>query len=290
MPSFVESLAELVKLLPQIRELCTRQPSIQEAIVTQDSDPTGFRRVKVTREAQGGQSESDWIPCGRSSAFTDEPIPPPGTHCLVALVGGDPHRPFFLRTLSNQTNPPDEGQLAPTKDNTTRIPGDDRQTIEGNRTVEVSGEQAETVTGDCYLTVDGEKYELSATFGEILLNALAAGVGAIKAESALLSRLASLTDAEVHSGVLTRISSEATVLITQGGGSLQLTGGAWTMSNANGQTWQMGGGSGGDLWRWNLNGAAVQITNCTGFTINGKEVIVVGSTDSDNDVNNTRGY
>lgn len=258
--------------------------------MTQNADPTGFRRIKVSREPQGGQSESDWIPCGRSSSFTDEPIPPPGTHCLVALVGGDPHRPFFLRTLSNQTNPPDQGQLAPTQDNTTRIPGNDRQAIEGDRLIEVTGERAEEVGGDCYLTVKGKKYQISAEFGEVLINALASGVGAIKAESDFLSRLASLTTTEVDSGVLTKISSATTVLITQGGGYAQLSGGAWTMGNQGGQSWQMGGGSDGKRWRWNLNGAAVEIINCTGFTINGREVIVLGSIDSSGDVNNQRGY
>ncbi len=262
---FLAALAELVRLLPWLRELKALSAPIQEAIVTDNNDPTGLRRIRVTREAQAGLSQSDWIPCGRSSSFTDEPIPEPGTTCLIALVGGDPHKPFFLRTYSNATNPPDAGQIAPTKDNTTRIPGTDRQLIEGDRSIEVRGEQAETIEGDCYLTVKGQKYAISAEFGAIVLSAMGRGLGTITAEA------------------------DQAIVFQQGGGSAELRGGAWTFRNANGQKWTMGGAS-GSQWQWDLNGQAVSIVNCTGFTINGKEVVCVGSTDSSGDTNNTRGY
>lgn len=281
-PSFVAALGELVKLLPQIRELAARSPSIQEAIVTDNADPTGFRRIRVTREAQAGQSQSDWIPCGRSSSTTDEPIPPPGTSCLIALVGGDPHKPFFLRTLSNATNPPDQGQLEPTNDNTTRIPGSDRQLIEGDRSIEIRGEQAESIEGDCYLTVRGQKYQISAELGEVLIEAMGRGLGAIRLSA----------DREITLTTLGNIRAiaERSIVFSQGGGSATLQGGAWTFQNANGQKWTMGGAGGGGQWQWDLNGQAVSIVNCTGFTINGREVLVVGSTDTSGDTNNTRGY
>lgn len=264
-PLFITALGELVRLLPQIRELCTRQPPIQEAIVTDDADPTGLRRVRVTRAAQGGLSQSDWIPAGRSTSFTDEPIPPPGTHCLIALVDGDPHKPFMLRTLSNATNPPDEGQLEPTKDCTTRIPGTDRQLVEGDRVIEVRGEQEEAIEGDCYLTVKGQKYAISAELGAIIISAMGAGVGNVL------------------------ITADQQIVLSQGGGSATLAGGVWIFQNVTGQRWTMGGGA-GNAWEWDLGGAAVRVTNCSGFTINGKEVIVVGSTDSGGDTNNSRGY
>lgn len=287
---FMSALVELVKLLPQIRELCTRQSGLQEAIVTQNADPTGFRRIKVSREAQGGQSETDWLPCGRSTMFSDEPIPPIGTQVLIGLVNGDPHKPYFIRTISNATNPPDTGQLEPTKDNTVELPGNDRKVVSGDRFKEIGGEQNETITKDCFLTVKGQKYHIDAEFGEILVTALASGVGKVTIESDFLSKMYSLTTSHVDSGVLTLISSATQVLIQQGGGSASLQNGAWTMQNANGQKWTMGGGAGGDQWQWDVNGAAISVINCSGFTINGKEVIVVGSTDSDQDINNSRGY
>lgn len=271
--TFVESLAELVRLLPRIRELCQRQPTLQEAVVTNNLDPTGLRRVKVSREAQGGQGESDWIPCGRSSSFTDEPIPPPGTACLIGLVAGDPHKPFILRTYSNASNPPDEGQLNPIADDTTVIPGDARRQVQGNQVLAIAGEQDETVEGDCYIKVKGQKYQIDAEFGEVLINAIASGVGRVAIASSLMSE----------------VTSDTAVLLKQGGASLELKGGAMTITTAGGMKWTFGGATGND-WVWDLNGRSVQVINAGGFSINGKQVIVVGSTDSDSDVNNTRGY
>lgn len=261
-PSFTSALAELVRLLPQIRELLHRQPAIQEAIVTRNDDPTGMRRIRVTRQAQGGKAESDWFPCGRATSVTDEPIPPVGTHCLISLVDGDPHKPFFLRTLSNQTNPPDTGQLAPVLDNTTKLPGDDRQLVAGDRFIGVNGAHTEEIGGDVTITCKGETYHLDAEFGELLFTALASGVGTVRVEAA------------------------DTIRFTQGGAYAQMQNGAWTFGNADGMTWTFGGGT----WNWNANGSAIRIVNASDVSINGKSVIVVGSKDSDNDTNIERGY
>lgn len=267
-PDFLRNLVELVKLLPQIRELCTRQPPLQEAIVTDNNDPTGMRRIRVTREAQGGQSQSDWIPAGRATCFSDEPIPPVGTMVLIGLVNGDPHKPYYIRTLSNATNPPDVGQLSPVNDNTTQIPGDDRQHVSGNRFIEVKGEKEEVVTGDSYLVVKGKKYSITQEYGEILVEALAEGVGTIRMEAADLMRF------------------------KQGEAYAQMSGGVWEFSDKFGQKWTMGGGGLTQEWVWDLNGGSIRIINCTGFSINdnAKQVCTIGSTDSDGDTQVTRGW
>lgn len=262
MPSFTTALAELVRLLPQIRELCTRQSQIQEAIVTRNDDPTGMRRVKVTREAQGGQSESDWFPCGRASSFTDEPIPPVGTHCLIALVDGDPHKPFFLRTLSNQTNPPDQGQLQPTKDNTVRIPGDDKEVVMGDRSTTIQGALTEEIGADCIITCKGETYHLDSEFGELLFTALATGVGTVTVQAADKIRF------------------------EQGGAYAQMQDGVWTFGSADGMKWTFGGGT----WSWDAGGAAIRIVNASDVSIAGKSVATVGATDDDGDDLVTRGW
>ncbi|HEY9747266.1 MAG TPA: phage baseplate assembly protein V [Allocoleopsis sp.] len=260
--AFTTALAELVRLLPQIRELCQRQPTLQEAIVTRNDDPTGFRRIKATRAAQGGQAETDWFPAGRSSSTSDEPIPSVGTHILIGLVNGDPHQPFFLRTLSNQTNPPDSNQLNPTNDNTEEIPGDERRAIAGDRTTTVGGERSETIEGDCYLLVKGEKYAIDAEFGEILITALAGGVGAVRVEAA------------------------DTIRFQQGGAYAQMQNGAWTFGNADGMKWTFGGSS----WQWDANGAAIRIVNASDVSINGKSIAVVGAEDDRGDNLIDRGY
>lgn len=260
--NFTAAIAELIRLLPQIRELCTRQHALQEAIVTRNDDPTGLRRIRVTREAQAGQSETDWFPCGRSSSTSDEPIPPVGTHCLIGLVNGDPHKPFFLRTLSNNTNPPDTGQLDPTADNTTQIPGDDRHLVKGDRFVGVDGAHTEEIGGDCVITCKGETYQLNAEFGELLFTALSTGVGAVTVQAADKIRF------------------------EQGGAFAQMQNGAWTFGNADGMTWTFGGGA----WNWNAAGAAIRIVNASDVTILGKSVATIGATDSRGDALVTRGW
>lgn len=262
MTSFATALAELVRLLPQIRELCTRQSAIQESIVTRNDDPTGMRRIKVTREAQGGQSESDWFPCGRSSSHTDEPIPPVGTHCLVALVNGDPHKPFFLRTLSNQTNPPDQGQLQPTKDNTTQIPGDDKQVIVGDRSTTIQGALTEEIGKDVTITCKGQTYHLDAEFGELLFTALATGVGTVTVQAADKIRF------------------------EQGGAYAEMTNGVWTFADADGSKWVLGGGA----WSWDAAGKTIRIINAADMTISGKSIATIDAVDNRGDLIVSRGW
>jgi hypothetical protein len=221
-----------------------------------------MRRVKVTREAQGGQSESDWFPCGRASSFTDEPIPPVGTHCLIALVDGDPHKPFFLRTLSNQTNPPDQGQLQPTKDNTVRIPGDDKEVVMGDRSTTIQGALTEEIGADCIITCKGETYHLDSEFGELLFTALATGVGTVTVQAADKIRF------------------------EQGGAYAQMQDGVWTFGSADGMKWTFGGGT----WSWDAGGAAIRIVNASDVSIAGKSVATVGATDDDGDDLVTRGW
>lgn len=260
--TFVSAVAELVRLLPQIRELCTRQHTLQEAIVTRTDDPTGMRRIRVTREAQGGQSETDWFPCGRSTSVSDEPIPPVGTHCLIGLVNGDPHKPFYLRTLSNQTNPPDTTQLKPTQDNTVKLPGDDRQLIAGDRFIGIDGELSQEVGKDVTITCKGETLRLDAEFGNLLFTALANSVGTVTVQAADKIRF------------------------EQGGAFAQMENGQWTFGSADGMRWTFGGGA----WNWNANGAAIAITNASDMTIANRSIATVGALDSRGDALVNRGW
>jgi hypothetical protein len=221
-----------------------------------------MRRIRVTRQAQGGKAESDWFPCGRSTSVTDEPIPPVGTHVLISLVDGDPHKPFFLRTLSNQTNPPDTGQLAPVLDNTTKLPGDDRQLVKGDRFVGVDGAVTEEIGGDVTITCKGETYQIDSEFGELLFTALASGVGTVRVEAADRIRF------------------------TQGGAYAEMTNGVWTFASADGSKWVMGAGQ----WSWDAAGKAIAITNASDVTIAGKSVATVGAVDNTGDRLVTRGW
>lgn len=251
--SFVSLLARLARLEGELQELRSRTHAIQIATVTdvRESD----RHIRVTREAQGGQSQSPWFPAGRSQRHTDEPLPLPGTTVLVGLVEGNPHDLVLLRTLGNDTNPPDPNQTAPLNDNTTEIPGNDRTIILGNQFHGVAGDEERETDGKTTVTTNGEAYRIETPYGKV------------------------------------EIAARNTITLTnKAGAKLTLEqNGLIVLQDAFGHTLTMGGGTGGEL-NWDLNGHNFEIVNAGGFRINNREVIVVGATDSRGDVNNSRGY
>lgn len=259
--SFIDLLARLSKVEAQIQELDTRVHPLQVATVTEIDDDR--RMIRVTREVQGAQAQDYFLQAGRRSSCEDEPLPPVGTTVLVGAANGDPHDLHLIRTLCNDTNPPDPTQRSPRDDMTIEIPGDERRTVAGNQVNQTGGDRADEVTGEYSLTAKGQSLTIDALTGGMELTALVGDVV---------------------------VRGMRSVRLEDGSGSfILLAAGTVTIGNAAGQTWQLGVGTGGGC-SWNLNGGKAALTNCTGFTINGKEVIVVGSTDSDNDVNNTRGY
>lgn len=253
MIDFIRLLARLAKLEAELQELRSRTHSIQIATVTdvRESD----RTIRVTREAQGGQSQSPFFPAGRSSRHTDEPLPLPGTTVLVALVEGNPHDLVLLRTLGNDTNPPDPNQSTPLNDNTTEIPGNDRTVILGNQSHGIAGDEERETDGKTIIKTNGEVYRIETPYGQV--------------------------EVEARNTITLKNKAGASLTLEQNG--------AVTLRDAFGHVWTLGGASGGE-WQWNLNGAAIAVVNAGGFTINGKEIIVTGSTDTDGDVNNSRGY
>jgi phage baseplate assembly protein gpV len=248
-------LARLAKMEGELQELRSRTHAIQYATVTA-IDPDR-RRIKVSREAQGGQIQSDWIPAGRSSSHTDEPLPQPGTTVLVALIEGNTHNMALLRTISNDTNPPDPSQKTPDRDNTTEIPGDDRATILGNHRHEVAGDESRETDGKVEILVNGETFSVNAAYGKLEFDAR------------------------------TSITFK-----NQAGASLTLGSAGWVqLSDKWGHTLTLGGlnGSAGNI-EWDLNGAEIDVVNANGFTINGVSVLTIGSVDTRGDSNITRGY
>jgi hypothetical protein len=85
---------------------------------------------------------------------------------------------------------------------------------------------------------------------------------------------------------LTLHESGAVVLQDAFGNKLVLGGQSGGLGNPTDFQWNTVSGN----CNWNLGGNALNIQNAADVTIAGKSVIVTGSTDSDSDVNNTRGY
>jgi chitodextrinase len=254
MIDFMKLLARLAKLEAELQELRSRTHAIQYAQVTAIDQQR--RQIKVSREVQGGQSQSSWVPAGRSNRHTDEPLPLPGTTVLVALVEGNPHDMALLRTVPNDTNPPDPNQANPENDNTTEIPGDDRTTILGNQTHGIGGDESRETDGKVNVLCNGGEYTIDIPYGLIRMNA-----------------------------------RNTITLSNAAGASVELgQTGAVTLTDAWGHKLVLGGGANGDVLQWDLNGATLDMINVGGFKLNNKQVIVVGSTDSDGDTNINRGY
>lgn len=258
------AIAELIQLLPHIKELLTRSHFLQLATITNNDDPLQKRRVKVSTEAMGQQSESYWVQCGRSQSHTDEPIPPVGTTVLIGFVEGDASDGYILRTLANDTNPPDNSQSAPLLDNTEEISGSDRRSVVGDSQHLVAGNHTQTIYGDMTVTCQGDTLSVTTPTGNINISA-AGGVGEVS------------------------ISGDYLVKLQQGGASLVATGGSWVFTNASGQSWVLGGASGSE-WSFNMGGATLNIANAGDVQINGKSVAVVGAKDTHSDTLVNRGY
>jgi hypothetical protein len=258
-------IAELIKFLPLLRDLSKRSLYDRLAVVTDNRDPDGQRRVRVSLSSQGGLTQSYWAQCGRSAVHSDEVLPEIGTTVLVGAVEGNPNELYVKRSYCNATNPPDPTQGDPVKDHTIQVPGNQRHTIGGDSYKGIGGKEERITQGDVTVTSKGDRLSINCPYGDIEILATDAGNEIL-------------------------IKGSYKVRLEQEGAYLEGKGGAWTFGNASGQRWTFGGAGGGSEWTWNVNGGSIDVTNCSGFAINGRDVIVVGSRDSDGDVNNQRGY
>ncbi len=259
-PNFIALLARLAKIEAQVHELVSRVHPVQKAVVTEIKVDNGQRLIRCTRESQAGESQTFYLPAGRSTCYTDEPLPKPGTTVAVAFIEGNPHDPVLFRTYPNDTNPADPHQSSPADDHTTEIPGSERHIVTGNRFHKVGGAESRETEEDLTITCNGEKLTIDATSGSIEMSALSGEVV---------------------------VKGFSRVRLEDGSGAYaQMQEGQWTFANSDGQRWTMGGGRS----TFDLAGGSFDIVNAGDATINGKSILVIGSKDTHNDTNITRGY
>lgn len=260
MTSIIELLAELNKLKAQINELTHRTYGLQIGTVTDNRDPLNLRRIKVAPQSKGGIHTSEWLIHSNPDPGRDAPLPHVGSTVFYQFLDGDPHDGVWLGIAHNQTNPSDPLQTDPVRDSAVEILGNDRRSVVGEATHEVSGGRTEDVGKTYNLTV-GEAMSVS-TRDEI--------------------EITSESDRITIKGVAVRLEDSS-------GAFIEVSGGAIRLGNAAGQDWQLGGGS-GSAWQWDCAGSAIAVTNAGGFSINSKQVAVVGAVDSDGDHLVNRGY
>jgi hypothetical protein len=262
MSELLGAIAELNRLKSQLAELTHRVYGLQIGVVVDNRDPLNLRRIKVAPQSKGGQAALEWLMHCNPDPIRDAPIPPVGSTVYYQFLDGDPHDGVWLGVTHNDTNPPDPLQGDPVNDSAVEIPGNDRRTVTGDRVDQVGGDRIEEVTKNFTLDI-GEAMHVTTNEGEITITAK--------------------TD-------FITITGTTGVRIEDGSGAfLEISGGVIRLGNAQGQDWQLGGGT-GTAWNWDIAGGSVNVVNANDFKINNKSAIVVGSTDSDGDVNNSRGY
>lgn len=273
-------------------DLFGRQFGLQFAIVTNCDDPLKLRRIKVTTESKGGLTETDWLMPVKVLPYYDPPIPPVGSSVIIAFLDGNPHDGVYLGSTINRTNPEDTDQSDPVADNSQVIPGDSRESIGGFLELLIKGYLKETI----------EKY-VEATVEEYVDLKIKSYVEATI--DGYLEHTVKQTETRRTDQNLTVSSGQTVVLQNDAGASLTLTAaGAVVLRDAFNNVMQLGGVSGGVpgatsdfMWNtvsgncnWSLGGNALRIVNASDVSIANKSVIVLNSTDSDGDINNTRGY
>jgi hypothetical protein len=114
------------------------------AIVTNNVDPQGLRRVKVTTPQAPG-IETPWLRRVLTAPHQDPPLPDIGQTVLVLSIDGDPMNGWFM-TANNLANPP-QGKGNPVADFWDIVKGDRHLTTQGNLTEKV-GQNRDLLTNE----------------------------------------------------------------------------------------------------------------------------------------------
>lgn len=253
MAEFIGLLSRLSALEEQVKDLTQRVHPIQVGTVQEHITRDGLRHIRVSKEQHSGQSSSYLIPAGVSSAYTDEPLPPVGSIVEIKFVEGNPHYPLLGRTLPGTTNPPDQTQQDPVRDSTTRVPGSSKFITEGDSLTKTGGDATIASGKNLTVTAEGETFTIDATEGKINISAL--------------------------QGMITLTGLEGVRLQDGTGAYIQMQGGKFTIRDAQGKQWDLGGGN----WIFNLNGGDFSIENAGDFRVNGVRVAAIGAIDDRGD-------
>lgn len=135
---FTKVFHTLKRLLPTLVLLEGRQLWPLLAVVSNNNDPQGLRRIKVHSPHLNSLQESEWVEPLRTSTNHDVQVPKVGQTVILNFLNGDPDLAFY-QIYYNDPHP-----SKPKEDPIT----DDWLTVEGNDTLEVGGNQSITVEGN----------------------------------------------------------------------------------------------------------------------------------------------
>lgn len=155
-----DDLFQATKAAPLALDLEGRSYAPYLAIVTNNADPQGDRRIKVTQPG-APTLETDWIRRLQPSPYIDPPLPPVGSTVLVLSIDGDTTNGWYLQCV-NQTNPP-LAKADPISDHHQRVPGDQSINVGSTFTLTVDGGASITVGPGNVVTVSASEILVDTT-------------------------------------------------------------------------------------------------------------------------------
>ena len=238
MSVITDLLARFSALEAKLNTLTQQVSPFQICVVTDNNDPAGLRRIRVSRAVQAGVSHSYWAYAGRSQVHLDEPLPSVGSTVLVGAVDGDPHDLIFIKTICNDRNPPDFRQSDPILDHSSEIQGDEYKNVTGDRSHQIRGDETIEVGGNLSIKASGGSLKVRSDMGRLDISAL----------------------------------DTITIRCDSGASSISLlASGAIVLQDGAGRTLTLPGLIGSPSL-FDLNLTSLNIVNAANFTINGKSV------------------
>jgi hypothetical protein len=167
MESIFAALNSAISSTQQTVELNGRELFTRRAIVTNNNDPEGQRRIKVALASKGGQLESNWIQRVQFSPSFDDPLPKRGQTVLVMAVDGNPHDMAYLGVITNDPNPSLDKSNA-VDDQSQEIEGESKVTIGSDYTVNCGKSIRLQNTAGAYLELNESGFViLGDAFGHV---------------------------------------------------------------------------------------------------------------------------
>jgi phage baseplate assembly protein gpV len=126
---FIENLVASHRANPLALDLNGRTLYPYLGIVTNNDDPLGFRRVRVTKRGHP-QVSTNWL-LAVEHTYQDLPLPRIGDTVVVLSIEGNDEEGVYMPVV-NRRRAPDSGQSSPQDDSTVFIPGDEKHVVQGD--------------------------------------------------------------------------------------------------------------------------------------------------------------
>jgi len=173
---FFEIINTVKRILPFLLSIHGKQLFPLLAIVADNNDPQGLRRIRVYDPLTGGANHlSEWIFPLRLTHSTDTMVPNEGMTVVLNYINGDPRMPQYSMYHNNQN--PSKGKENPINDHwesiignhTEEMGGNKAKIVEGNETTTIKKSKTDRVDSNLSLSV-GQQITINTDSGSITVS------------------------------------------------------------------------------------------------------------------------